>query len=191
MKRFLDAMKTLDNYEGFYSEDSRDPGGETYRGISRVYFPDWWGWQIIDAEEDLENESIKRELNGLVLNFYRMQFWNRFNGDAVADHSLPIAIEMLECGVNLGVTKCVTFLQKGLNLLNLNGKLYPDLVEDGRLGPITLARLNSYLVSRPPSREVAEARLLKVMNILQGSHYIKIMEKYPEREVFRSWFNRT
>ena len=190
MKRFLDAMAVLEEYEGGYVNHPVDPGGETYRGISRVYYPDWWGWQIIDNEDDLGNESIMRELERLTYNFYRMQYWNRFQGDALSDISVPITTEMLECSVNLGVTRCVSFLQRGLNLLNRNGKLYKDLVVDGKVGPATITTMDHYLDSRPPDRVAAEHRLLNIMNALQGNHYINQMERYPEKEEFRGWFDR-
>jgi len=42
---------TLD-LEGGYSNDIDDAGGETYAGISRNNFPDWYGWTIIDDLKD-------------------------------------------------------------------------------------------------------------------------------------------
>jgi lysozyme family protein len=183
-------METLEKLEGGYSNNALDPGGETYRGISRVYFPDWAGWPIIATEPDLTVTPVQRHLDQLTLKFYREQFWNRFQGDKVADLSQSIANQLLECSVNLGVRQCVKHLQKAVNLLNRNQKLYPDMVEDGKLGSITLSYLTKYLQSRPPAFDVAEKRLLNIMNALQGCHYIGIMERYPQREEFRGWFDR-
>lgn len=190
MKRFHKAMQELERLEGGYSNNALDPGGETYRGISRVYFPDWEGWAIIDQEEDLSVTPVQRHLDQLTLKFYREQFWNRFQGDKVADLSQNIANHLLECSVNLGVRRCVKHMQRAINLMNRNQKLYPDMVDDGKLGSITLSYLTKYLQSRPPAFDVAEKRLLNIMNALQANHYIKLMERFPQREEFRGWFDR-
>lgn len=34
--------------EGGYANVLGDKGGETYMGISRVYWPSWPGWPVID-----------------------------------------------------------------------------------------------------------------------------------------------
>ena len=39
----------IEGYEGNYSNDKDDPGGETYKGISRNMNKDWEGWKIIDS----------------------------------------------------------------------------------------------------------------------------------------------
>lgn len=184
-------MAVLDEHEGGYSDHELDPGGKTYRGISRVYWPNWPGWEIIDTESGgLEDESTLRRLDRLVQEFYRGEFWTRFQGDKVADLSQEVATELLECSVNLGVHRCVEFLQEALNVLNLNQRAYMDLVVDGLLGPVTLDRLRLYLDTRPPSRKKAEWRLLKVMNVQQGAHYFNQMKLHPDKEEFRGWFDR-
>jgi len=192
MKRFLDALAVLEKYEGGYADHRLDPGGQTYRGISRVYFPDWEGWSTIDNEPGIMTDGLtgRRFLDQLTAKFYREQFWNRFQGDLVADVSQNIAIELLECSVNMGVRRCVKHLQRSLNVLNRNQKLFSDIVDDGQLGPITLANLAEYLEIRPPSFDKSERRLIKVMNLMQGNHYLKKMQQYPEKEEFRGWFDR-
>ena len=177
-------MVFLGKLEGLYSDHPVDPGGETYRGISRVYWPDWPGWKIIDSN-NIDNDVTKRDLDRLVTEFYRVNFWNRFQGDKVAEISQKIATELLECGVNLDVPHAVKILQEALNLLNLNQRLYRDIVIDGRLGGITLSALAQCLKG-----DKAERRLLRVMNVLQGAHYVAQMNTYPEKEIFRGWFDR-
>jgi hypothetical protein len=50
-------------YEGEWVNDPDDRGGETYRGISRVHWPKWAGWAIIDAEK--QNEAFPSRLMGM------------------------------------------------------------------------------------------------------------------------------
>lgn len=48
MANFKIALDKVLSREGGYINDPDDKGGETYKGISRKYNPDWKGWRIID-----------------------------------------------------------------------------------------------------------------------------------------------
>ena len=77
------------------------------------------------------------------------------------------------------------FLISSLNLLNKNGKLWQELVEDGKIGSNTLKALNSCLAYR------GDSYLFKVMNLLQGNHYINYMSKSPVQEKYAyGWLKR-
>ena len=56
-----------------------------------------------------------------------------------------LAAELFDTGANMGPAVAATFLQRALTALNRNGKDYPDLVPDGRIGPRTLAALDAFL----------------------------------------------
>ena len=189
---FAVAFKNTMAAEGRgYSFDRLDPGGETFWGISRVFNPGWKGWKVIDlAFENGRQLSTIPELPRMVKDFYREYYWNRFQGDNVAELSKSIALELFDTAVNLSVEKAVLFLQEGLNLLNDNQSIYDDIVEDGILGKITISTLNFFLSRRPIRKEEKEKMLLGVMNTLQGMHYINQMRRYPTRERFRGWFLR-
>lgn len=175
---FKQAFDRTMGSEGGYSNDPLDPGGETYRGISRRFFPSWPGWKIIDSKGP-EVEG----LNPLVEDFYRKEFWDRCAGGALPPE---IATEVFDSAVNCGVTAACTWLQRALNLLNRNGKEYPDSTEDGRLGLGTLRAMQAHI-----NKEGTARLLLKVMNILQGAHYLGIMQKTPSQEKYaRGWLNR-
>lgn len=196
MANFETAYKLLSASEGGYSNNPNDTGGETYRGVARNYFPAWSGWTYIDRtkteglhgaphlETLLPDQNAR--LNQSVRDFYKQNFWNRFRGDDIPDSFQIIAAELLDVSVNCGVHTAVSFLQQALNVLNQNGKFYPDVEIDGVLGNETLGILR---VSR---QEENDARLLhKVMNILQGYRYIQIMQKNPSQETFaRGWLSR-
>ena len=174
-------------HEGGYSNDPDDWGGETYRGISRRFHPDWPGWVIIDAAKmrDANIAKLNGEIDSYVRSFYRTNYWNAFAGDDVQHLSLALAIELLDTAINLGVLRAVTFLQVGLNLLNRNQVIYQDLVEDGQIGPNTLHALEVLLSLENVST------LLKILNVLQGSHYINFMRKSQKQEKYaRGWFAR-
>lgn len=187
---FHKAFQRTMVHEGGYSFDSLDPGGETYMGISRVYWPGWPGWEIIDnalaAGLKLSN---KPELPPIVRRFYRENFWNRFRGNDVAKASSKVAAEIFDTAVNMGVHRAVSYLQESLNLLNVNGRKYPDMVVDGQIGPTSLRYLGIFM-DQEPGKDKKELLILNVMNTLQGSYYIKKMRESPEKERFRGWFTR-
>lgn len=191
MANYSKAYKIVMKYEGGYNNDPDDRGGETYKGISRRYFPDWKGWNLIDVskkEDGLDSQfpeglSDIYILQVMVEQLYKDQFWNRFRGDQIENQE--IATELFDSGVNMGVHQAVKFLQRSLNYLNRNGKLYRELVDDGLIGKNTFAALDVYMKNDKP--EI----LLKLMNLLQGAHYIEVLKDYPDQEGFiRGWLDR-
>lgn len=176
MADFKIALEKLLDHEGVYSNDPTDKGGETFCGISRRFYPSWEGWFSVDSRE--YDEAQKH-----VPDFYRNLYWNKFRGDEIPNQA--IAEELLESAVNLGLTRAIEFLQKSLNLLNRNQKSWVNILEDGRYGNWTHATLIKALNS-------GDGRyVLKVLNILQGSHYIAFMGKDEEQERFaRGWLER-
>lgn len=176
-------------YEGGYSYDPDDYGARTYKGISQKHHPNWQGWQIIEAaeisymegsiDEYLKNNS---KLQTLVEKFYLETYWYPL---CCEEMNQDVAMAVFDTAVNLGSYKSILFLQQGLNLLNRNGTLYPDLVEDGSIGPKTLAALKQYQEKDQP------AYLCMIILILRGSHYINFMKKSPIQEKFaRGWLKR-
>ncbi|MFZ5762819.1 MAG: glycoside hydrolase family 108 protein [Thermodesulfobacteriota bacterium] len=172
--------------EGGYVNDPDDAGGETYRGISRVNWPNWPGWGYIDQirEHGMGKKEIEAsgDLSLLAARFYREQFWDRVAGDRLPPE---VAAEVFDSAVNAGTHRAVLWLQQALNLLNRNGKDYPDVAEDGRMGQGTINALAAYL------KRDTTTPLLKVLNVLQGAHYIEYMRKSPTQEKYaRGWLTR-
>ncbi len=187
MADFISAYRKLECYEGGYVLDRDDPGGETFRGISRRRYPEWPGWEAIDGLKggsDFPNcLGADSCLQTSVTCFYRQQYWDRFCGDRITHQG--VADELLEAGVNMGLAQAVRFFQEALNLLNIQDKPYGNLVADGRFGPQTLAALNHCL------DQGKSDYLLKIVNIFQGMHYISLVRRNPAFEKFlRGWLNR-
>lgn len=189
MADFKKAFEITMGHEGGYVDDPDDAGGETYRGISRKYNPNWEGWKIIDEikkhsedfTRDLKENALLQEL---VQDFYKDRYWDVFWGDNINDQN--IAEEMFDTAVNMGAHRAVKFLQQGLNYLNRNEKLYEDLVEDGMFGSKTLKSISD-LSHYGSDLDI----LVKVMNVLQGMHYLEYMKKSPIQEKYcRGWFKR-
>ena len=172
-------------YEGLYSNDPDDFGGETYKGISRNKHPNWPGWKIIDSYTlPLPfSDKVEKNLFHIVKKFYRLKFWDEIMGNKIT--SLEIAQELFDTAVNMGNHRAIKFLQQSLNLLNRTGVLFTDLVVDGIVGPKTLHALEIIIEAR--DTEI----LVLWMNVFQGMHYAKIMKKNPLQEKYaRGWAKR-
>lgn len=189
-EKLVDFEKAYDfiiGYEGGYSNNPIDRGGETYKGIAKRYSKTWAGWLVIDNEKNntkfpsclLQNIT----LDHLVKKHYREKYWDPLLLDDVLFQD--VANELFDIAVNLGIHRAAIFLQIALNVLNRNQKNYDDLVEDGIIGNKTLYALEKYFINDSPKF------LINVINILQGNHYIEFMKKSPEQEKFaRGWLER-
>ena len=186
MADFEISYKKVMVFEGKYSNDPIDIGGQTYKGISRRYHPSWGGWKIIDQyknESDFpHNLDLDASLQILVHSFYKSVFWNIWLGDSFPQ---DVADEMFDVSVNMNYTRAISFLQTALNCLNNNETYYNDLVVDGSFGNKTFDALNVIL------KRKETMLIVKILNVLQGSHYIEFMKKSPIQEKFaRGWFSR-
>jgi lysozyme family protein len=188
MSDFNIAYNITKEFEGGYSNDPDDAGGETYKGVARKFNPTWDGWNIIDDIKNKFPSDFKDKLDITILNkkvfsYYKIMYWDKFQGDLIPNQE--IANELFDNAVNMGVNRSVSFLQKSLNLLNRNQKNYSDISEDGIFGNNTLKTLHKYLNYDKPNL------ILKVINILQGIHYINYMTKSPSQEKYaRGWLSR-
>ena len=130
MEVFDKALKKLLEHEGGYSNDSRDSGGETYRGVSRKWFPKAAIWSIIDTIEDKDTLQYNEELSEQVAAFYYAYFWFKLKCHLIEDGN--IAEMIFITGVNLGKKVAVKKLQRILKVK-----------QDGLIGNITIFALNS------------------------------------------------
>jgi len=189
---FIQAYNaTMENEgRGKRTKNKLDPGGETYSGISRIHHPRWPGWPLIDRWIK-EGKPIDVDLmEPMVLAFYREKFWDTIAGDHLSQLSPAIAMQVFDYGVNAGPQRASRWLQMALNKLNRNKVLYRDIVDDGSIGRITLDTLKIALMQRPPTREVTEQRIMKIIRSRYTDHWFDLMERFPEREEFRGIWDR-
>jgi len=115
--------------EGGYAFVPGDKGGETYAGISRVYFPTWKGWDFIDRQKKpIKNNTKFHELDSDVRDFY-YALWNDNNFGLIK--SQEVANIFFDFFVN-SANSAIKAVQKLLGL-----------PADGHLGSITLGKINS------------------------------------------------
>lgn len=156
--------------EGGYTNDPKDRGGETNMGITLVVA------RQFGYKGDMEDLTYDQAVN-----IYYQRYFLAPKYQAVSVLSWPVALELFDTGVNMGPATATMFLQRSLNVLNNEGKMFPDLPVDGGIGPITLDALKTFLTVRGAE---GERVLLRALNCLQGARYIEITEKDKTQERF-------
>lgn len=161
--------------EGRYSNNPADAGGETMWGIT-IAVARRYGYA--GPMRDLPREVATQ----IYLKQYFMD--PGFHGIFVIHPG--IAEKMVDQGVNCGVGQPSKWLQRTLNCLNRQGKLYPDLVVDSSIGTATRNALQILLRERgEDGAQVA----IKALNCLQGAYYVDITERRAANEEFAyGWF---
>lgn len=176
--KFNRAYQALGPIEGGYVNHADDRGGETYCGIARRFHPDWSGWITIDQikrAQEIKTGAHFEQLDDLVIEFYRVNFWQPIGGHLLP---YPVAFELYEQAVNFGVHAAAKALQRAVNAMNRNGDDWDDVDADGRFGPRTLSATQAAIARRSANN------LVRVLNVVQGSEYLRIVENDPTQETF-------
>ena len=164
-------IEALIEREGGYVHHPADKGGPTCFGITEAV-----------ARAHGYGGAMRRLPRSDAAAIYRRLYWLRPRFDQVAKRSPRVAGELFDTGVNMGPAVAATFLQRALTALNRGGSDYPDLVPDGRIGPVTLAALDSFLAAR--GQASGERVLLRALEALQGERYLRLAERRPANEAF-------
>ena len=148
-----------------YTNDPADSGGPTKYGITEAVAR---AFGYTGRMQDLPRQ--------VAFDIYASKYWDKVRGDDMPDN---VAAEVVDTGVNCGINRAGRFLQRSLNVLT-PGKA---LVVDGIIGSGTIRRLNEYLAVRD------EVTLVKMLNCLQGSYYVRLAERREKDERFiYGWF---
>ncbi len=160
MGEFLnETVDMILEHEGGYVNDPADPGGETYKGISRRHWGNWAGWEKIDAAKGQLNfhELLEADetLQADIRKFYLDNFLNPMGWDVMPKYMALMAVDM---GVNTGLKRTLSALQKMLGLevdgvLGKNTRAAFAIIKPGDLDRLTTIRLLYYFtisVHNPP-----------------------------------------
>ena len=156
--------------EGGYVNNPADKGGATRWGITEVV-----------ARAHGYSGDMRQLPRETALAILTADYWTGPRFDLIADVSPVIAAEICDTGVNMGPSVPAKWQQRWLSAMNNGGKLYPDLIPDGQIGPRTVSALKSFLLARGKE---GEAVLLKALNCSQAARYLELAEQRPANEAF-------
>lgn len=114
MDRFRTFIDRLLLHEGGYTNNPRDPGGETKWGISKRTYP------ALDIAKLTREEAIA---------IYRRDFWEKSEADTLPP---PVGFQLLDGAVNSGIDQATRWLQRAAGV-----------ADDGDIGPVTLAAIKA------------------------------------------------
>lgn len=113
MADFMIAYKRTNVFEGFYSNDPDDTGGETLYGISRkkgAPFPEFWA--IVDEYKKKpgfpNNMKGDQKLISMKTNWYKRNYWDVLRADELRYQ--PIANMLYDISVNKGASVAIRFM---------------------------------------------------------------------------------
>lgn len=156
--------------EGGYVDHPADRGGPTMYGITELV-----------ARAYGYSGPMQSMPRALAVQIYTERYWIDPKFHLVHDHSAAVAEELLDTGVNMGPMVASRFLQRALNVLNAQGKTYPDIAVDGVIGRMTLAAMQAFLRHRGKDGHVV---LLRMLNAQQAVRYMEIAEGRSSQEDF-------
>lgn len=85
--KFQYAYRILLAHEGNYANHPDDKGGETYRGITKKYNIDWYGWRYVDRKRAKEQNQEIPQANFWAQDHY-LTIWVREGFDQIHDWRL-------------------------------------------------------------------------------------------------------
>lgn len=165
-----DTITTLIEREGRYSNNPVDAGGETMWGITAVVAR---AFGYMGSMKDMPQQTAR--------DIYAQRYWHAPRFSDVALTSELVAEELLDTGVNMGTATAGKFLQRALNVLNQDDKLYPNITADGAVGNMTIAALKTFLGARGKAGETV---LLRMLNAQQSVRYMELAEAKVSQETF-------
>lgn len=172
MGAFEQAIPHVLNLEGGHSNDPADSGGETNRGITkRVAHAHGYKGDMRDLSLQEAHRIAKAE------------YWDRLDLDTISAYDYPLALKLMEAGFHCGPSKAAEWLQVSLNAANNEAKYWPDISEDGAIGPKTIMALQAMFTRRGSEGMTI---LRRSVNCFLGVHYTSLTRTRQKDERF--WY---
>lgn len=174
MANFEKAFKKILFFEGGYSNNKYDSGGETKYGIT-----------LKTARSNKYIGEMKDFPLDLAKKIYKKDYWDTIKGDNI--DSQKIAETIFNVGINIGVKRASLIIQKVLNALNNRGRYWKELKVDGTFGNISVKTLNKAI----KKKYYIEENINFLFIIKVGNRYYDIVLKKENQEIFlNGWIKR-
>lgn len=118
---FAKSLELVLKSEGLYSNNPKDPGGETMMGVTKAAWSTW-------LKRPIANGEMAKLTVSDITPFYKALYW-----DKAYCPQLPTGLDycLFDAVVNMGVGQAIRLLQKSLGC-----------VPDGVIGPNTMKAIN-------------------------------------------------
>ena len=178
---FNRAHNDLIDIEGGYVYHKDDRGGETKWGITKA-----------TARKHGYTGPMKDLPKDVAAQIAYEGYWNEMGLDTLANKTdttyQEIAFQLYKLGYHAGNKRAIRTFQRCLNVLNQQERIYPDIRQDGIMGPRTIYSYTSY--RRKFGAEGVQP-LKMCIDGLTVSFYVSISESRPQNQSFtRGWFKR-
>lgn len=155
--------------EGGEVNNPKDPGGHTNHGVTqkvaeshKEVLAKEYGW-------DGKMGSLTKEMAAEI---YIDDYVLKPNFVAFADISPAVTHKLVDAGVNTGVSRPAKWLQLSLNEMSRDGKDYPKLQVDGKVGASTV---DAYKALQKKRGKVAACKvMIKLLDAKQLTHYTSV-----------------
>lgn len=164
-------IATVLSVEGHYVNNKNDPGGETNHGITKVV-----------AVQHGYTGDMKLLSKELATSIYYQDYIVKPGFAPFLELSPAVAEELVDTGVNTGTDRPSRWLQASLNVLSNQGKSYPVVAVDGRVGPGTVNSYRALQKVRGPTQ--ACQLIVKSLDAQQGQYYLTISQNSPALQTF-------
>lgn len=175
------------NVEAGYVNNPNDLGKETKCGVTAATAAEYkdklvklfgWNGKMFDLTPEM------------AIWIFEQGWWNRLCLDEIAAVHPFLADRMFDFGINAGRSRGALALQEQLNVLNRQGKDYPDIKPDGAIssGGATIKALNAFVKVRGNDGVLV---LVDALCDYQSAHYRTISEQRQANEEFTyGWYQR-
>lgn len=153
-----------------YVDNPKDRGGPTN-----------WGITMREARNYGYHGDMKDLPRTLAFEILLNRYYMEPGFNKVGKYSVQLAEVLTDAGVLCGQATAAKWFQRTLNVLNREGKLYPDVTVDGLIGSRTIAALAEFVDARG---QEGQTILIRAINCLLGYHFISISESRPANEEF-------
>ena len=198
MKNFETWIEKLGKREGVYSDSRHDWGGETFCGVARKRRPGWKGWPRVDQLKAggrvrsfktwAEVQAAEPALFGLVIETAQSDYWEASGAARFTDEPAWAEFQdaVADGAFNQGPGFAADCIQHAVNALNKAGRLCPNLVVDGGIGPKTVAAVEAIFEA-----DGGAYYLTRAVRFFRERRYFALAEKSEEQELnLRSWLRR-
>ena len=155
--------------EGGYVNNPKDPGGETNHGVTIAVAK---SHKEVLASEYGWDGSMKGLTKEMAAEIYIDDYIIKPGFLEVIEVSPAVSHKLVDAGVNTGTSRPSRWFQESLNALSRDGKDYPKIQVDGKVGAGTV---NAYKALQKKRGKVAACKvMIKLLDAKQLNHYTSL-----------------